>query len=676
MAPQPNYTIWQWNCRGFSRKRAVLQQFLNNRDGPDLIALQETQTNSKLAGYQSFSSGGGTLGVTTLVKRNITVVQHDTPVTNVTHVLVELIPPRKPDHSLFVLNVYSSPKLRKASFGPLFQATLKLAGNHPVIFTGDFNAQHPAWGYAQEDIKGRKLWLTAQQCGLTLLTDPLVPTRCGNSVSRDTSPDLTFAKNSGTPTWINTQQNFGSDHYILEIVTSTGPKRRSARAPTLVDWDTFRAKRAAREADTPEILDIDIWAQDLCQDAKAVTHTLDQADHLEIADSRLLHLWEAKRGLENRLKRQRWNRNLRRRIARLNKEIEDHAAKLTQQNWDDICNQMDRNMGVSKTWHLLRHLLDPTGSRTTQRQNLQKLVHEYAGPPEDLFLELKDRYIGNAPIQAFPDYAGPENTQLDSPITVDEVRAEIARLNCKSATGPDAVSNKILRNLDEVSLQSLTEYMQKCWSEGSIPQIWKTAEIILIPKPGKALSLENLRPISLTSCVGKLMEHVVHTRLNRFMEENELYPPTMIGFRPKLSTQDVMLQLKHQIIEAKTRDTRIILGLDLEKAFDNVRHDAILENLHELGVGARTFNYIRDFLSGRKAHFQVGGLHSHDFPLGNKGTPQGSVLSPFLFNVAMLKLPHQLAQVPQLHHSLYADDITLWTAEAMMPKSRRDYSMQ
>lgn len=45
---------------------------------------------------------------------------------------------------------------------------------------------------------------------------------------------------------------------------------------------------------------------------------------------------------------------------------------------------------------------------------------------------------------------------------------------------------------------------------------------------------------------------------------------------------------------------------------------------------------------------------------GNRGTPQGSVLSPTLFNVALIGLPKLLADIPHLHHSLYADDLTLW----------------
>ncbi|KAM7292918.1 hypothetical protein ISCGN_026053 [Ixodes scapularis] len=86
----------------------------------------------------------------------------------------------------------------------------------------------------------------------------------------------------------------------------------------------------------------------------------------------------------------------------------------------------------------------------------------------------------------------------------------------------------------------------------------------------------------------QIMEHVVLRRINDFMERNQLFPHAMVGFRPHLSTQDVMLRLKHQIIDGEKSshlDTRVILGLDFTKAFDNVRHDVVLENLQKLGVG-------------------------------------------------------------------------------------------
>lgn len=128
--------------------------------------------------------------------------------------------------------------------------------------------------------------------------------------------------------------------------------------------------------------------------------------------------------------------------------------------------------------------------------------------------------------------------------------------------------------------------MNKHWQAGSIPQEWKHAKITFIPKAGKKLNTENLRPISLTSCLGKLMEHVILTRLQNYAEDINLLPETMIGFRAHLSTQDILLQLNKDIIEAeKGTGTEAILGLDLHKAFDNISHKAILTNLSEINPG-------------------------------------------------------------------------------------------
>lgn len=205
--------------------------------------------------------------------------------------------------------------------------------------------------------------------------------------------------------------------------------------------------------------------------------------------------------------------------------------------------------------------------------------------------------------------------------------------------------------------------MRIVWDRGRLPQQWKTANVILIPKPGKPPKLENLRPISLTSCIGKLMERVVQTRLTRFMELNDLWPHEMVGFRPGLCTQDVMLRLRHDIIESETRDARVLLGLDLTKAFDNVKHAAILSGLQELGVGKKTYDYVKDFLSGRTIKIKFQDIESSTVKLGSRGTPQGSVLSPFLFNVAMRNLPAELRKVENLKFSMYADDVNLWATQ-------------
>ncbi|KAM7293815.1 hypothetical protein ISCGN_023398 [Ixodes scapularis] len=185
----------------------------------------------------------------------------------------------------------------------------------------------------------------------------------------------------------------------------------------------------------------------------------------------------------------------------------------------------------------------------------------------------------------------------------------------------------------------------------------------------------NLRPISLTSCVGKLLEHMVQNRLSPYIEVNGHFPTAMYGFRPHLSTQDVLLQLKEEIIDRLTSThKRCILALDIKGAFD-ISHQAILQGLTSIDCGQRTYDYIKAFLTGRTATIGIGHLRSNTFKTISKGTPQGSVISPLLFNIAMKDLPPLLQNIPHLRHAIYADDLTLWTPTGSMVEDDKVYQV-
>ncbi|XP_037568110.1 protein YkfC-like [Dermacentor silvarum] len=119
----------------------------------------------------------------------------------------------------------------------------------------------------------------------------------------------------------------------------------------------------------------------------------------------------------------------------------------------------------------------------------------------------------------------------------------------------------------------------------------------------------------------------------------------MIGFRAGLSTQDAMKLIKNQVIDRNPRDARAILGLDLEKAFDNILHSFLLGTISSLELGKHFHDYTRSFLADREAMLKVGDLASDLARLGSRGTPQGSVISPTLFNPAMIGLSRKLSEV-------------------------------
>ncbi|XP_077544116.1 uncharacterized protein LOC144156149 [Haemaphysalis longicornis] len=228
---------------------------------------------------------------------------------------------------------------------------------------------------------------------------------------------------------------------------------------------------------------------------------------------------------------------------------------------------------------------------------------------DELIKRLSAKYLPETQAEQHPAYAGVSNEKLDRDITTGEVETTLWELNTRP--------------------------------------------------PG----IENLRQISLTSCVGKVLEHVLVNRWQDYLEQEGLYPDSMIGFPRCLSTQDAMIQLKQEIIENETRDNTVILGLDLQSAFDRVQHSTILAQVTKLNMTERSYEYIKNFLSGRSIELHSGEIEPPERNIGSVGTPQGSVISPLRFNIVMIRVTEAVAGVKGVRHTIY--DITLWTTGGM-----------
>ena len=89
-----------------------------------------------------------------------------------------------------------------------------------------------------------------------------------------------------------------------------------------------------------------------------------------------------------------------------------------------------------------------------------------------------------------------------------------------------------------------------------------------------------------------------------------------------------------QDIRRAFRNKEVVVGvfLDIEKAYDSLWKDGLLIKLYDLGVRGRMFNWVQYFLRDRTIQVRVGGVRSKTVGIEN-GTPQGSVISPVLFNI-------------------------------------------
>jgi RNA-directed DNA polymerase len=149
----------------------------------------------------------------------------------------------------------------------------------------------------------------------------------------------------------------------------------------------------------------------------------------------------------------------------------------------------------------------------------------------------------------------------------------------------------------------------------------------LIPKPGGSGKLRKLG-------IPRIADRVVQAALKLVLEPifEADFEPCSYGFRPRRRAQDAIAEIHYY----GTRGYRWVLDADIEAAFDNISHSALLERVRARVKDKRVLALVKAFL--RAGVLTELGEH-RETPAG---TPQGGILSPLIFNIAMTALDEHL----------------------------------
>ena len=114
---------------------------------------------------------------------------------------------------------------------------------------------------------------------------------------------------------------------------------------------------------------------------------------------------------------------------------------------------------------------------------------------------------------------------LDEVPRFEETISAVGRLKAGRAAGPDGIEAELVSALDPINLRALHEFFVRVWTGvESMPEEWKAAYLVPLPKKGDLTLCKRWRGILLASIPGKVFARIINARLAQYVEDKRILP--------------------------------------------------------------------------------------------------------------------------------------------------------
>jgi len=517
--------------------------------------------------------------------------------------------------------------------------------SHNTLLGGDFNAFHPAWGSQLAFRRGSQIYDCINSFGLCSLNDGS-PTHVGRPNSTNSAIDLSFCSPDiiWYLSWQVLNDPHGSDHIPIIITANfnriTDPVPSCSAldsSPSIylpfnfnkANWSSYSLQihnsiSSVTNSSSPVFsystftsiisnsADSTIPKKRLNTNPYPPSPPWWNSDCTEAVKNRTLLFRNFRRSgsMSDFI-------NYRNACAQTTRLLKNEKRK----KWKKFCSNLNPSFPIHHLW-----------STAKRYKNCINPVR----PPDN------DDWFDSFCFKVAPCYVPsksevcPSDHSLHSPphvltniFTMSELNLAISSRK-STASGLDNISPIMLKHLPSNALVYLLSIMNNILSSNQVPPSWTSYRVIPIPKPNSNVSF---RPIALSSSLCKVFEYMLKTRLDWWLESNSVLPANLFAFRKGLGTMECLSTFIGNIYHAfNNKEFLVATFVDIRGAFDSVNIPTLITYLLSLNVPPKFCNVLSALFNFRNLVFFS--------PFGSSNTrstftdlPQGSCLSPILFNV-------------------------------------------